>query len=186
MANFTKQAILQTFHQMLVEMPFDKITVSALVARCGLSSNTFYYHFQDIFDLLETLLDQKIAQFWSDGEELADWAEDLRKVLHMLQDNPKPVYHVVNSLSRERLERYVFDVVEPRFYDFVRQRSQDITISEEKLQNLSCFFCYSLLGFLMKFLWGNMSADVDESVDQLSELYGLIIDSMRRKEAGET
>lgn len=181
MANFTKQAILQTFYQMLVEMPLDKVTVSALVARCGLSSNTFYYHFQDIYDLLETLMDQKLAEVRSGGSELADWTEDLRRLLHMCQDNPKPVYHVVNSLSRERLERYCFDVLEPQFYDFVRQQTQDLPVPEEKLQWISGFFCYSVLGFLMKFLWGNMSADVDKSIDQLSELYALIIDSMRRQ-----
>ena len=47
MANYTHKAILQTFEEMLTEMPFEKITVSALVTRCEISSNTFYYHFQD-------------------------------------------------------------------------------------------------------------------------------------------
>ena len=38
---------------MLAEMPFYKITVSALVKRAGISPNTFYYHYEDIYDLLE-------------------------------------------------------------------------------------------------------------------------------------
>ena len=42
MALLTQKAILSTFEEMLEEMPFDKITVSALVRRCGVSSNTFY------------------------------------------------------------------------------------------------------------------------------------------------
>ncbi len=45
MAQYTKKAILQTFEEMLEKMPFDKMTVSAIVARCEISSNTFYYHF---------------------------------------------------------------------------------------------------------------------------------------------
>ena len=50
MANYTQRAIIQTFQDMLKEMPFDKITVSAIVARCDISSNTFYYHYHDIYD----------------------------------------------------------------------------------------------------------------------------------------
>lgn len=181
MANFTKRAIIQTFQEMLTEMPFDKITVSALVARCGLSSNTFYYHFQDIYDLLEVWLNQWKEQYLHSGSDPESWEEDLRTVFHILQDNPRPVYHLVNSLSRERLERFVFTSLEAQFYEFVRQQTQGLTIPEEKLRWISNFFCYSILGFALKFLWSNMTADVDESIDQLSEIYGGIIAAMIEK-----
>ena len=52
MTKFTEKAILDTFDNMLARMPFKKITVSAIVAECGISSNTFYYHFNDIYNLL--------------------------------------------------------------------------------------------------------------------------------------
>lgn len=56
MAQYTKKAILHTFQQMLERTPFDRITVSAIVAKCEISSNTFYYHFRDIYDLLDSWL----------------------------------------------------------------------------------------------------------------------------------
>ena len=52
MALYTKKLIMTTFQEMLAEMPFDKITVSALVKRAEGSPNTFYYHYQDIYALL--------------------------------------------------------------------------------------------------------------------------------------
>ena len=45
MAKLTQKALINEFETMLSEMPFSKITVSALIARCGVSSNTFYYHY---------------------------------------------------------------------------------------------------------------------------------------------
>ena len=48
MAQYTQKAIVSTFQHMLEEMPFEKITVSALVRRCEISSNTFYYHYREI------------------------------------------------------------------------------------------------------------------------------------------
>lgn len=48
MAQYTQKAIIDTFRDMLKKMPFDKITVTAIVSACGISSNTFYYHYRDI------------------------------------------------------------------------------------------------------------------------------------------
>ena len=67
MAHFTQKAILQTFQQMLEEMPFDKITVSAIVSRCEISSNTFYYHYRDIYDLLDAWLSEQENAVLSSG-----------------------------------------------------------------------------------------------------------------------
>ena len=53
MALSTNRLIMSAFQEMLVEMPFDRITVSALVKRAGVSSNTFYYHYRDIYELLD-------------------------------------------------------------------------------------------------------------------------------------
>lgn len=108
MANYTQKAILQTFETMLVELPFDKITVSAIVARCEISSNTFYYHYRDIYDLLDTWLMTEQEKFLSSPEVTGDWPARLKAILHRMQDNPQIVYHIFNDISRERLEQYIF------------------------------------------------------------------------------
>ena len=53
MAIRTNKAIIETFEEMLDEMPFEKITVSSLAKRCEISPNAFYYHYEDTYDLLE-------------------------------------------------------------------------------------------------------------------------------------
>ena len=60
MALYTKKLIMTTFQEMLAEMPFDKITVSALVKRAGVSPNTFYYHYQDIYALLDDWFQKQV------------------------------------------------------------------------------------------------------------------------------
>ena len=56
MSNFTRSAILKTFDDMLESMPFEKITVSALIKTCNVSRNTFYYHFSDMDSFLKEYL----------------------------------------------------------------------------------------------------------------------------------
>ena len=52
--NRTKNTIIDTFWLLLEEKPYNKITVKDIVDRCQMNRNTFYYHFHDIPELLET------------------------------------------------------------------------------------------------------------------------------------
>ena len=53
MSNLTKSALEASLKKMLLEKPLDKITISDLTSDCGISRMAFYYHFKDIYDLVE-------------------------------------------------------------------------------------------------------------------------------------
>ena len=53
MPNFTKLAIQQSFLRLLSQRPITKITVKDIVEDCGINRNSFYYHFQDLPQLLD-------------------------------------------------------------------------------------------------------------------------------------
>ena len=57
MASSTKEALGNALKKMLSVKPIDKITVKDLVEECGVNRQTFYYHFQDIYDLLRFFLE---------------------------------------------------------------------------------------------------------------------------------
>ena len=101
MRSLTKKAILQGFQELLEEVPFDKITVSMLVKRCGIHHNTFYYHYQDIYQLLDEWMTQKLAQF-SHERSTDSWEKNLKAFLQNCKKNQKIVKHIMNSLSREQ------------------------------------------------------------------------------------
>ena len=56
MAHLTEAAIQDTFLKLLSEQPFDKITVTQLVDECQITRRTFYYHYSDLYELLDTIL----------------------------------------------------------------------------------------------------------------------------------
>ena len=53
MKQTTKQAIQASFRTLLLAKSLDKITVRDIVEDCGLTRNTFYYHYEDIYDLFD-------------------------------------------------------------------------------------------------------------------------------------
>ena len=183
MANHTIKSILQNFEEMLVEMPFSKVTVSALVKRCEISSNTFYYHFQDIYGLLDRWITSKVDKYINLSDENQDWTKCLKDMLKAMQRNPKMIYHIWDAISKERLEHFVFGFVQDWFYRETQRRLKDTEVSDYFMQGIAGFYCYTILGFVLKFLWDRMTADVDQAVDRLSSIFKGVSDYMVSNEA---
>ena len=53
MSESTKKAIKESMKKLLTERSIDKITVRNITDDCGISRNTFYYHFADIPSLVQ-------------------------------------------------------------------------------------------------------------------------------------
>lgn len=175
MAQFTQKAILSTFQAMLEEMPFDKITVSALVKRCEISSNTFYYHFRDIYDLLDNWLMNTFQMFVEKPD--FSWREAAKEFLYVCQKNKKIVYHLSKSLSRERLEQYFFSQSNDYFVRYIKDIAGDRTLPETFASQLAEFCRYSTTGFFLRFLWNQMDEDIDKSVDRLADMFDGFVES---------
>lgn len=170
MALYTKKMIMTTFGKMLEEMPFDKITVAALVKRAGVSPNTFYYHYPDIYGLLDVWLREQAEAMIPNPEEL-EWKSATKRILHTCKEHPKTIYHIFDGLSRDRLERYIFSLTDDVFYRTVRQAAEGHPISEERCRSIASFCRYAYIGFVMQFFWNHMENEIDGSVDRLSSLF---------------
>ena len=72
MANFTQNLIIETFENMLEHFPLEKITVTALIKECNIGRNTFYYHYEDIYALLDDALQKALGQYETSIQE-GDW-----------------------------------------------------------------------------------------------------------------
>ena len=79
MANFTQDAILKTFSDLLEASPFEKITVSTLIRECNISRNTFYYHYPDIYALLDDWISKSLGKY-SALEDDGSWQENMKGV----------------------------------------------------------------------------------------------------------
>lgn len=171
MANYTIKAIMQNFAQMLEEMPFNKITVSALVERCGISPNTFYYHFRDIYDLLDHWFFLQVEQYINPDSIERDWAASLKTALKAMQQNPKVIYHIWENIPKERLEQFAFGPAQDWFSTVLQKRLGGAGVSDTFIRGATGFYCYTILGFVLHFLWDHMQADVDAAVDQLGVIF---------------
>ena len=55
-----KEQIQASFRRLLFAKSLDKITVRDIVEDCGLTRNTFYYYYEDIYDLFDDYLNKAV------------------------------------------------------------------------------------------------------------------------------
>jgi AcrR family transcriptional regulator len=92
MADFTKKAIIASFIKILKEKPFEKITIHEITADCGVSRMTFYYHFVDIYDLLDYVIEEKLRASVSRAFTYESWPTDYVAVFEtVLEDRGQSI-----------------------------------------------------------------------------------------------
>ena len=60
-SNITKKALANAMKELVAQMPFEKITVADICTKCDMHRKSFYYHFQDKYDLVNWIFDTEIT-----------------------------------------------------------------------------------------------------------------------------
>ena len=87
MATSTKESLGNALKKMLTIKPIDKITVKDLVEECGVNRQTFYYHFDDVYDLLEWVFEEDANRTLPQEILYENWRENVLTFFHYLYNN---------------------------------------------------------------------------------------------------
>ena len=106
MSNLTKQALLAAFGQLLEKKPFNKITVGDITELCGVNRMTFYYHFQDIYELMIWGLETHVLNVDKSCTTYEHWQEGYLKIYRFALEHHllRIVTDMVNTVIEDRLQ----------------------------------------------------------------------------------
>lgn len=173
MPNFTKIAIQQSFLRLLSQRPITKITVKDIVEDCGINRNSFYYHFQDLPQLLETVIIENADEIISRIPESFSLEEGLTTVLERLVENKRAIRNIWASPDRAFYEQNLMRVCNYVVSRYIACRSVDLlrTLPEEELALLVDFCQCELFGQVTNWLNQNMAYDIVTHVQALCRLF---------------
>ncbi|RKJ75102.1 TetR family transcriptional regulator [Butyricicoccus sp. 1XD8-22] len=156
----TRGAIIQAFNQLLDEKPISKITVKDIVGRCGINRNTFYYHFADIPELVDQIMEDMANQLVQNHFQPGQPIECIRPVVQYGLRNKNKLLHIYRYVSRETsiayLNRIVLCIMQNYFDDLIT----DCSVSAENVTDLTKFYKCAFVGLLLDWLDGNMKDDM--------------------------
>ena len=181
MSQVTKRALEQSLKNLLLKKPLSKITISDLTEDCGMNRMTFYYHFKDIYDLVEwsCLTDAKRAL---DEKKTYDtWQQGFLQILEAVQANKPFIMNVYHCVHREQVEMYLRPLVEDLILNVVNEEAEGLNVRDEDKTFIVQAYSYIFIGIMLDWIKEDMKENPQEIVERLNKLIkGSIRDSLTR------
>ena len=84
---YTRKILAESLKKLIRRKSFSNITVREITEDCGLNRNTFYYHFEDINDLLKWTLEQEAIDVVKHFDLMSDYEEAVRFFMNYIEEN---------------------------------------------------------------------------------------------------
>lgn len=164
MAQTTKRALAASLKKILAVKPLNKITVVDIVSDCEVNRQTFYYHFRDIYDLMEWILADEAVQVIGSQRTYATWQQGYGQIFQYVSDNRDLVRNAYQYMNREYLERFLYDMTYKLLIDVVEEKAVGLKVREADKHFIADFYKYAFVGQLLEWIRTGMREDASEIV----------------------
>ncbi len=168
MSQITKRALEQSLKNLLQQKPLSKITISDITEDCGISRMTFYYHFKDIYDLVEWACAEDAARALQNKKTYDTWQQGFVQIFHAVQENKVFVMNVYRCVNREQVEKYLVPLTDQLIMGVITERAAGMTVREADQQFIAQVYSYAFVGIMLDWIRDDMRADPEELVNRLA------------------
>ena len=172
MSQITKRALEQSLKNLLLKKPLNKITISDITEDCGINRMTFYYHFQDIYDLLDWTLQEDARHLVANKINLNNWEESIAALFVYMQENRMLVLNAFHSLERDTLEKEVFKLLSPLLHRLFSAQEGFDRLSEADQNFIVSVYGLGITGLFLRWIGANMMSPPEPMIRQLYRLMG--------------
>lgn len=147
----TKQALAQALLHSMQNKPLEQITVQELATACHLRRQSFYYHFADVYALVDWILAQARSSFSHSWEDFLNWQSYFTALLSHLDAQRSRYQPIVGVLGFG----YIYRLFQGDIQLFLRKiilHYAPTPPSEEELGFLVYYYNKVIASFLESFL----------------------------------
>lgn len=179
MPNTTKTALEASLKKLLAGKPLDKITINDLTSDCGISRMSFYYHFKDIYDLVEWCCVEDGKRALQGKKTYDTWQEGIYQIFEAVMENKAFILNVYRSVGREKIESYLHKLTYQLIADVVEEKCAGISLQQEDKVFIAEFYKYGFVGVMLDWIERGMRDDYGKIVQMMSiTLRGSIANSI--------
>ena len=180
MSNITKHALAESLKKLLLKKPLNKITINDLTTDCGISRMAFYYHFKDIYDLVEWVCLEESRGALQGKKTYATWQEGLLQIFEAVYENKPFIINAYNAVSREQIENFLFQLTHDLIMSVVEEQARSTSLTQEQKSFIADFYKYSFVGIMLDWIKQGMKEDYGEIARMIAiTLHGGIANSIR-------
>ena len=147
-----------------------KITVGDITDDCGINRMTFYYHFKDIYDLVEWSCLEDAKRALDEKKTYDTWQQGLLQIFKAVQENKPFILNVYRCVHREQVEKYLQPLVDQLLLNVINEEAAGITVRDEDKQFIAQVYSYMFIGLMLDWIKDDMREDPQQIVEKLSKL----------------
>lgn len=144
-----QSSIARAFWTLSQTKSIDKITVKDLVEGCGISRQTFYYHFQDLMDVVEWSMRQNMERLVEKSIPVDSLEERLALLIRALQTQQTLYDRLMDSQHRDQAERLMVDIIYTYLARTVEEKDLLRDVRRGDLKTALTFYAYGILGMVL-------------------------------------
>lgn len=181
MSQVTKRALAQSLKHLLLKKPLNKITINDIAEDCGINRMTFYYHFKDIYDLVEWVCMEDARKALDEKKTYDTWQQGFLQIFDAVLENKPFVMNVYRCVHQEQVERYLKPLVDHLILNIIHEESEGITVRDDDKEFIARLYSYVFIGLMLDWIKGDMQENPEQIVNRLSILLkGSIADALSR------
>lgn len=176
MCTNTKQRIADAAEELLCSQSGGKITVQQIMELTQMNRQSFYYHYQDITQVLQRIIDRKfcIPLAFDEGETPESWG---RRGLTLLKENKTLVRRISRELGSEKMYAMVLPVIRPQVDRLLPKKAGR---DAEQRQLAVDVICHSLLCSVTGLVFQPGNLDVDGTMVRLKAVLAVMGEGERK------
>jgi len=159
MSQVTKRALVASLKNQLLKKPLDKVTISDITDDCGISRMTFYYHFKDIYDLIEWAFEEEASRILEGKKDYDTWQQGYLRIFEDLNANKPFIMNVYRSISREKVENYLYRITYDLLIHVINEKAKGMNVRDEDKKFLANFYKYAFVGLVLDWIKHDMKDD---------------------------
>lgn len=172
----TRLEMAAALKSLMQKKPLSKITVSDIVAACNINRKTFYYHFQDVKELLQWTLQRETVEVVRRFDLLIDYEDAIRFVIRYIHENAHILNCAYDSGGRDELKSFIYN----NFEDMIRKVVDDCEKQNglAVTKNFKTFLCDFVTEAIAGMLVTGFKSKAAYNEDEVVKHFTIILDSL--------
>ena len=181
----TKRSLAAALKKSMETKKLSKITVSELITECNVNRKTFYYHFQDIYDLLKWMLEEEAIEVVKQFDMIVNTEEAFRFIMDYVEKNKHIINCAYDSIGYEQIKYFFCNDVMGIMLGAIENGEEKLGVSldDSFKEFLARFYTEATAGILVDWIKNRVSQDRETVLQDLLLIYRVSITEILKAKA---
>ena len=169
MSEITKRALATSLKKLLSQKELTKISIKDITDDCGVKRQTFYYHFDNIYDLMSKAFEYELVHESRIYEEVT-WEYAINSFLQWMKENRVIIRNILANAELPYLKRAMYPLIAKSIScgSFTQESTQPAIKQQEEF----CinFLTIGITQYVLEWVESDFRESIEDIVDHMSWL----------------